>query len=165
MLDTLKLVPFVKLNKFFGKDKHDKYHSFFEYTVSGLKSSPEFLGNFGYRMYKDNISSISIEMKSIMYDLKRLCTEQEFNTLFFQKYTTGQAVKRHRDPMSNTGCTILAYFGNWTGGQLIVDGIGVNTSPGDVIIMRCNMGLERPWHQVNAIESGVKYSFILNTIV
>jgi hypothetical protein len=166
MLEQLNKCPVITLEKWFPEDKVIKFTEFLNKNWQ-FRPAPGFLGNFNYSMKKSFVG-LPIEVLGVLAKLQGLVPKQEqvFNTLFIQKYDVGQEVKLHQDPMNNIGCTIIAYFGDWTGGMFNCEGANYITGPGDVVIMRCNYNnLPRPKHKVSPIISGTKYSFILNTII
>ena len=101
-----------------------------------------------------------------------LCPNQEFNTIFIQKYEAGTSVKKHRDPRNNIGYIIIAVFGDYDGAvsRIYHEETSGSTSfhlkPGDVLVLPCTIdGKQGPAHEVSEIEDGTRYAIILNTII
>ena len=92
--------------------------------------------------------------------------DQEFNTVFLQRYERGQYVRSHRDPTNNLGYTVIATFGQWEGGVTTVEGADpFRMRPGDLVVLPCTIaGRRGPLHSVSRIEKGIRWTLILNTI-
>lgn len=85
------------------------------------------------------------------------------NTAYVQ---CGGPVKPHRDPVSDKYFTSIAYFGDFTGGELIVQHGRVDhviaVKPGMVVVLPCTLrGLQGPLHWTRP-HKGHRCSFILN---
>lgn len=139
---------------------------------------PNWLGNFQFKIYNEKESpseELMVVAKSILKELEERSKaatpiqeagKQIFNTIFVQKYESGEFVKPHRDPRSNVGYTVIIPFGEYTGGKHLIEGKEAEVNPGDVLIMPCTIGYSMgPRHSLSEIESGTRYALIFNTIV
>jgi len=130
--------------------------------------APGFLGNFGYLKFTGE-RKVDIALRPICKKLADLVPEQKFNTVFIQSYKLGATVNRHRDPRNNTGYTIIAPFGIWTGAESTCElpgGIHKYTAkPGQAVVQTCTInGVQGPYHSVAPVTMGHRFCIILNTI-
>lgn len=98
--------------------------------------------------------------------VQRLSPHLRYNQLWVQKYPTGGFIRPHMDPRSYVGEVLVAVFGQFEGGELIIDQRPV-TPPlrsGDVIVFGANwLGDEpMPLHQISPLTAGQRFSVILN---
>lgn len=137
--------------------------------------APEWLGGFGFRMFggPEGGTYKRVPLSPEFYapfDFSRevagLVKDQKFNTVFCQRYIEKDIVKSHRDPKNNILKTVVVVCGEFTGTYTKIDQDVVKMKRGDVLIMDCTIGSKRgPTHSVSQVETGTKYSFILNTLV
>lgn len=131
---------------------------------------PEWLGNFDFKVIDlKNIEESDVP-KGLLKIASKLAglldTDQQFNTIFLQRYKEGSRVKPHIDPRNNKGHTIIAVFGDFEGGISTIDGKEEKLNAGDVIIQQCTIGYGLgPRHSVSEITKGTRYALILNTII
>lgn len=130
-----------------------------------FKPCPPWLGKFEFKCFYGN----SIQQSPLSALADRLATivpDQKFNTAFLQKYVVGSQVFKHRDPKNNTGKTLIALAGEFTGAVPclnLTEEYGFVS--GDVVVQDCTIdGKQGPVHSVSPVLSGVRYAFILNTI-
>lgn len=164
-----KKAPLFQIHRgFLTKDDLDA----FSYHLPWLEwqDVPKRLGNFASRIYgaafSKDYGKLPKGLKPITTKLERLATEQRFTTVFLQKHEKGQFVKPHRNPANYKGYAVIAVFGDFVGGTLV---LGKKTrlvlAPGDVILQRCSIGrLARPIHRTEPVTQGTRYTLTLNTI-
>lgn len=139
----------------------------------GGRDVPGWLGNFQFTVYSESTKTLRKEayrFKEFVVDrLAMLKPEQDFNTVFFQRYETGTFVKPHRDPASNIGHTIIAILGEFEGAvttlRLDTGDVTFRLAAGDVLVLPCTIdGVRGCVHEVSPVLSGTRYAVILNTI-
>lgn len=125
---------------------------------------PKFLGQFDYSQYK-NWSRFDPFLVDMIRRLESLVPFQKFNTVFIQRYLDESFVQRHKDPLNNVGKTVIAIFGQFTGGVSDHNGSSYRADSGDVVIQNCTInGQQGEPHSVGRI-MGERYAIILNTIL
>lgn len=135
-----------------------------------MSPAPRWLGRFSLRYWKQaNWEEVLRHVPSVVAVLTRrlatLVPDQQFNTLFLQRYEVGDFVAPHRDPVSNVGCTVISVCGDFEGAKSTVAGISFSLAPGDVLVQCCTVsGVQGPWHEVSPVARGVRYAVILNTV-
>jgi hypothetical protein len=152
----------MRLEKVFHQEQCQKLLE----AAIGLKynRAPSFLGNFEYLHFTGERKIQGVLGKAAGL-LAKLEPQQSFTDCFLQRYFKGHSVKEHRDPYNNKGVTIIAYFGSWTGGEVIWGGVQFCPVAGDAIIAPCTInGIQGAKHQVLPITGGQRYALILNTI-
>lgn len=138
------------------------------------QKAPAFLGEFGYKAYGWVNDTFRGKTEGLIraqaQRLSQLIPEQNFTTVFVQRYFPYENVYPHKDPMNNLGYTIIGVYGNYDKPTITeVEGFGsFYSSPGDVLILPCTFGKQQgPKHSVRwqPQTNGVRYTIILNTIV
>lgn len=135
-----------------------------------LRSSPQWLGGFGFRIYGmyggRNYGRTPKLLRRQAERMKQLVPDQFFTTLFLQRYKQDEQVLPHRDPRNNVGYTIISTFGTWTGATTHIQGQEpVQMQAGSTMVLPCTInGKQGPRHWVTPVTSGTRYALILNTI-
>lgn len=85
-----------------------------ELEAVSYRPCPSWLGDFSFHTYR-NVYGRDHGMPTDLINaearkLSKLVLDQEFTTLFVQRYVAGQSVKIHRDPHNNLGHTILGIY-------------------------------------------------------
>ncbi len=149
-------------------DRYFRYDETNELQLSGGSAAPNWLGKFRLKQTLRNKAPKKFE--NIIRKMEALVPDQRFNSVFFQTYTPGDSVNKHRDPKNNVGKTIIAIFGSFDGGYTTIhddDGTSFQfkLQDGDVLVLDCTIdGKQGPLHEVSEITSGCRYAIILNTI-
>ncbi len=92
--------------------------------------------------------------------------DQDFNTVFLQRYLIGGQVLPHRDPKNNIGYTIISTFGTWREACTHVNEESFILEDSDVAVLPCTInGLQGPRHYMTPVQSGIRYALILNTTI
>jgi hypothetical protein len=144
------------------------------------RKSPSFLGHFA--LWSRSVVGLNRARPRGVPDLLWLEVQalaqffpyQEFNRIFVQCYFPGQGVRRHRDPASNKGHTVLGLYGDFSTTRLVVGQKKVRgvkdreflQQPGEVYALPCTQGgLQGPYHEVNWVGAprGTRYAVILST--
>lgn len=130
---------------------------------------PKWLGNFNFCIFGEEegkkVAKLPVTLKPLIKKLADLVPNQDFNTVFLQKYEKGQFVKPHRDPRNNLGHTVIGVFGEFEGAESVIGRKRLQLLKGDALVQRCNLdGLPRPLHRVSEVTEGTRYALILNTI-
>jgi hypothetical protein len=132
------------------------------------KPCPPFLGNFEFICYGTPYGYGKVfpkKLYNIRDSLSALVPDQKFNSVFIQRYETGQYVKLHRDPKNNIGYTVLLIMGQFEGAISTIKGVDYQLNNTDALILECTInGRQGPMHEVSKVTSGTRYAFILNTI-
>jgi hypothetical protein len=128
------------------------------------RAAPSFLGEFSFCTYS-KLTALPQPLVQVATDMKQFAPDQKFNVAFIQRYREGEYVRRHRDPVSNKGFTLIAIFGEFEGALSEVAGEEFQLQHGDLLKLECTIaGLQGPPHSVSTIISGTRYALILNTI-
>ena len=138
-------------------------------STQSLRPCPPWLGNFKFRIYGEvygrSQGKLPLNLRLAAEHMEKLVPEAFFNAVFLQRYDSGQYVRRHRDPLNNVGCTLIGYFGNWTGATLQVDNKSYQPMAGDVVQLATTVnGKQGPYHQVSPVLSGTRWALILCSI-
>lgn len=130
-----------------------------------FKQCPSWLGNFQFKCYYNNSFLNKSSCRELFEKLALQVPNQEFNTVFLQKYPVGSIVKQHRDPKNNIGYTIIAISGIFTGATTTVNKTSYQLQSGDVGILPCTINeTQGPPHCVSEVTSGLRVALILDTI-
>lgn len=147
--------------QFFNKERQTEICSIL--ATLPYRRAPSFLGSFQYSKYQ-NPDVLNPVLQYAINELTIQVPQQQFNTIFIQRYPNGSYVKQHRDPFNNIGKTIVAIFGEFSGAESHHDNISYYAYPGDVVIQDCTIdGCQGAYHSVDTIY-GERYAVILNTI-
>jgi len=137
-----------------------------------LRPVPSWLGDFHFKVYgqvynRDQGRLPPLLRQAAIELIERFQLGIRFNAAFLQRYDTGTSVKEHRDPANNLHRTIIAPFGTYTGGNLVVENKIVSTLvPGAAVCLPCTVDGQRgPKHHLTKIETGTRWALILNHIV
>jgi len=101
---------------------------------------------------------------SFIGTLAELAPKIPFSFGEVHRYSEGQYMDPHSDPSTHRGAVVIAIFGTFSGGNLIVEGNTMNIGSGDVILLRgFDSGYHQPMplHQVTKVISGTRYSVVL----
>jgi len=135
-----------------------------------MATAPTFLGRFGMACYGEHYGrgrKLPPAHKAIAVRVMALFPEQRFNCAFIQRYWDQDEVKSHRDPMNNTGRTLILTYGPFE--YYYFHCLGVrDVKPNTLLVLPCTMEfegklLQGPSHSCSA-PVGRRYSLILNTI-
>jgi hypothetical protein len=139
------------------------------------KPVPEWLGNFSFRMfgtaYGKEHGTLPVAIEPIARRLMEIVPEQSWTTIFIQRYLVGEQVHTHRDPRNNHGQTCVAVFGSWRGAVSSVAASDpryrkFRLERGDVLVLPTTIdGQQGPEHSVSPVKIGIRYAFVLNTIL
>ena len=147
-----------------------------------LRPVPNWLGDFKFRMIKrftenNAFSEFHTVIQCELIKLAALVPDQQFNTVFIQRYEPGQAVHQHRDPRNNIGHTVIGLYGtNWKTHFIHYTRGPTNPDtfiqrPGDVMVVPCTLGgvqgrpHEMYWAEDHQDEMTTRWAIILNTII
>lgn len=136
-----------------------------------LRPVPNWLGTFKFKIYGECYGRkqglLPPELKAAAIKLIDLFAPgTRFNAAFLQCYPTGSEIHEHRDPANNINCTIVAPFGTFTGGNLIIGNKTQDLSVGGAILFPTTVnGKQGPKHRLTKIKSGTRWALILNQIV
>jgi hypothetical protein len=103
--------------------------------------------------------------------IRKLFPHFILNDGWFHRFTMGCYCTDHQDPLSFKGNVILAIFGDYSGGEFLVEHQQTKAKSGDIILLRANFPgfVNRfqknfmPLHSVEPVKSGARYSLILNS--
>lgn len=136
------------------------------------KPVPSWLGDFKFGIFGEGYGTkrkLPNQFRFVAESMASLHPDQTFTTTFLQCYEKGTSVKKHRDPKSNIGYTLIGVYGEFTGAEttLYLDSgpVRFTLAPGDVLSLACTIGgVQGVPHEVSEVTSGTRYALILNTL-
>lgn len=137
-----------------------------ELNSINLRKSPRFLGQFAYKQFSRTMPRELTTLRHVVSELKSLVPDQQFNTLFIQRYLPNQGVNTHRDPRNNIGHTVIGLFGSDWVTNFKVSNQNYTQYPGEAYVLPCTINnIQGPPHSMNWISgNGIRWAVILNTI-